>query len=186
MGSESGAGALPAKLDDVMKRRREVCAEFESHPVATTADATCAIKNGYSWNPTCDISQKRQTTTDTQLQSLLSERRGRCKVLESNPAPVVADALWNQTAEGPAQAHQEACEACKADVPGHGPGPDCGKQEPQQVEVGVAATTGTFGPPEVEASPTSSILRRETSCKPLRLSSWLDALEAGPGPAALL
>lgn len=107
MGSETGVVAAH-KLDDVMKRRREVCAEFESQPVATTADATCAIKNGYSWNPNTsasDPTQRRQPTSDMQLQSLLSERRGRCHVLESSPAPVIADALWNR-APAPLQEDQ--------------------------------------------------------------------------------
>ncbi|CAJ1342316.1 unnamed protein product [Effrenium voratum] len=95
MTSKTSAGA--PSLDDLMKRRREVCTEFESQPLATTADATCAVQSGYS-NGHKIIDGRRQPTSDTELQSLLSERRDRCEVLESSPQPGVADALWNKAA----------------------------------------------------------------------------------------
>ncbi|CAE7652502.1 unnamed protein product [Symbiodinium sp. CCMP2456] len=191
MGSETATVAAH-KLDDVMKRRREVCAEFESHPAATTADATCEIKNGYSWNPdtsdltqksaefeshpaattadatcaikngyswnpdTSDLTQKRHPTSDTQLQSLLSERRGRCHVLESSPAPVIADALWNR-APAPLQAYQH----CRTTTTEHATG--LRSEEHQQ---------------SLDATP-SMPSRNYGMERPLELkwSSWLDVLQ---------
>ena len=165
MGSENGTSALVTHtLDDVMKRRREVCAEFESHPMATTADATCAIKNGYSWDPnSCDMSQKRGITTDTQLQSLLSERRGRCQVLESSPSPVVADALWNQSSR--------PLQACPNRRQTTSPNDTTSLQQevPQQVGVATDGTAGTVGPLDAEVERPMA----------LKLSNWLDALQAG-------
>ncbi|CAE7940418.1 unnamed protein product [Symbiodinium sp. KB8] len=157
MGSETGAVAAH-KLDDVMKRRREVCAEFESNPAATTADATCAIKNGYSWNPnTSDMTQKRQPTSDMQLQSLLSERRGRCHVLESSPAPVIADALWNRT-PAPLQAYQHHCRTTATE---HATGLRS-EEHPQGLDATPSMPSRNYG---ME--------------KPLEIkwSSWLDALQ---------
>ena len=79
------------QLQDVMRRRREACAEFESKPAATTADATADAKpQGQATGP-----RQSLQTTDS-LQELLSERRKRCEVLESSPLPQLADVLWNQ------------------------------------------------------------------------------------------
>ena len=78
------------QLQDVMRRRREACAEFESKPAATTADASGDAK------PRGQATAPRQSLTTDSLQELLSERRKRCEVLESSPLPQLADVLWNQ------------------------------------------------------------------------------------------
>ncbi|CAE7217794.1 unnamed protein product [Symbiodinium sp. CCMP2592] len=170
MGSETGVVAAHT-LDDVMKRRREVCAEFESQPVATTADATCAIKNGYSWNPNSsasDSTQRRQPTSDMQLQSLLSERRGRCHVLESSPAPVIADALWNR-APAPVQEDQH----CGTTATEHAMGL---RSEERQQDL------------DDRSTPPPSMLSRDCGMDgmegPLELkwSSWFDTLQVAGSP----
>ena len=166
MGSETGVVAAH-KLDDVMKRRREVCAEFESQPVATTADATCAIKNGYSWNPNTsasDPTQRRQPTSDMQLQSLLSEWRGRCHVLESSPAPVIADALWNR-APAPLQEDQHR----RTTATEHAMG--LASEERQQ------GLDDRSPPPPSMPSRNYGIDGMERP--ELKWSSWFDALQAG-------
>lgn len=88
-----------SKLDDVMKHRREVCAEFESQPTATTADATATSRENHSRTRTAHdlvTATGRHATSNRELQELLTERRQRCQVLESLPRPGGADALWNR------------------------------------------------------------------------------------------
>ena len=81
-----------ASLEALLARRRSACAEFESQPAATTADAGAAGASGGS------AAAKDQThhLRELQLGELLAERRKLCEVLESCPLQGSADVAWNK------------------------------------------------------------------------------------------
>eukprot|EP00928_Gymnodinium_smaydae_P045344 TRINITY_DN3023_c0_g1_i1.p1 TRINITY_DN3023_c0_g1~~TRINITY_DN3023_c0_g1_i1.p1 ORF type:complete len:747 (-),score=175.01 TRINITY_DN3023_c0_g1_i1:64-2304(-) len=135
-GAHSSGPALPAEvseadgrfLEEVMRRRRETCAEFESFPGSSTADFGGASSASLSLAPTSPSSPSSPVAapaatpsapmsshasavtsagggltssalafgprrSDDDLRELLTERRGRCLVLESEPVAATADAL---------------------------------------------------------------------------------------------
>ena len=81
---------MAARLEELLRQRREACAEFESQPVATTADAHS------SEGKTVLESGKRHGKSDVEVRDWLKERRNRCEVLQNCPTVGDADALWNR------------------------------------------------------------------------------------------
>ena len=88
--NESPRVMAKASLEALLARRRSACAEFESQPAATTADAGASG---------CSVASAKDQThhlRDLQLGELLAERRNLCEVLESCPLQGSADVAWNK------------------------------------------------------------------------------------------
>lgn len=88
------------KLAEVMERRRELCAEFESAPDDSSADAVALVMADRSQvsAQACEpgnIAPARRHRNDVELQSWLRRMKGRCQVLESTPKPTQADTMWS-------------------------------------------------------------------------------------------
>jgi len=104
-----------------MRQKRNSCAEFESVPGGSTADAVSQQdRRGLEEKQFTRAQGKR--ASDEELHSWLARMRGRCQVLESTPEPCIADAGYSG-GSAPSSALQSSAEVlesvpteCRADA----------------------------------------------------------------------
>jgi len=110
-------------LAEVMRQRRQSCAEFVKQPENCIADVASSALHTDKENQTSSGSNRTRAhtyagpNTPCQIRSWMEQIRGSCHVLESTPALSSADVLWSDKVQaGKAVALESEPTKCMADV----------------------------------------------------------------------